>query len=129
MLPIIDSILSIVGKFLPDQGSRDELKGKLSVEITKQMKMQSDIIRAEQKSSSWITANWRPLFSLLCCTMIGSHWVLYDVFPYIRTALDLNIWLPQDPGLDPELWITIRICLGGYIGSRSAEKIARIIKS
>lgn len=129
MIPFVDSILNIVGKFIPDQAQRDQIKADITAETTKQMKMQSDLIQIEMNSGSWLTRNWRPLFMVLCCTMMGVHWLMYDVLVYLRTALDLNVWLPQDPGLSEELWITIRIGLGGYIGGRTAEKIAKIIKS
>lgn len=129
MLPIIDSVLGIVNKFVPDQASRDKLKRDLTSEMTKQMEMQSSIIKAEQNSGSYLTRNWRPLFMVLCGVIIGSHWFLYDVIPYIRTVFDLNFWVPQDPGLSSELWITIRIGLAGYIGGRTVEKVTKIIKS
>ena len=128
MLPIVDSVLSIVNKFIPDSNKQLEVASELNKELTKQMKLQSDLIKKEQESGSWLTRNWRPLFAVLCCTMIGTHWFLYDVLIYIRTAFDLDFWIPADPGLDPELWTTIRMCLGGYIGSRSLEKIAKVIK-
>jgi len=126
---MIGPILDIVNKFIPDQSERDKLKVSLTQEVTKQMKMQSDIIKAEQSSGSYLTRNWRPMFAVLCATMIGTHWFMYDVVVYIRTAFDLNFYIPQDPGLSSELWTTIRMCLGGYIGARSAEKVAKIVKS
>lgn len=129
MLPIIDSILSIANKFIPDQDSRDRLKSELASKEADLARMQADIIKAEQTSDSFLTRNWRPLFMVLCGGIIGLHWIMYDLFPYIRTVFDLNIWVPQDPGLDPELWTTIRIGIGGYLGGRTAEKIAKIIKS
>lgn len=129
MIPIVDGILSIVNKFIPNQEERDKLKIEITKEVTKQMELQADLIKAEQKSDTWLTRNWRPLFMVLCGIIIGSHWVLYDIIPYIRTVFDLNFWIPQDPGLSPDLWYTINLGLGGYIGGRTAEKIAKIIKS
>ena len=129
MLPIIDSVLNIVNKFIPDGDTRLKIAAEINKEMTEQMKLQSDIIKKEQESGSYLTRNWRPLFMVLCGVIIGSHWIMYDVLPYIRTVLDINIWVPQDPGLDPELWFTIRLGLGGYIGGRTAEKVAKIIKS
>lgn len=126
---MIGAILGIVNKFIPDQAKRDELKTELTSEMTKQMKMQADIIKAEQQSGSYLTRNWRPLFMVLCGVIIGTHWFIYDIIPYIRTVFGLNFWIPQDPGLSNELWTTIRLGLGGYIGGRTAEKVVKIIKS
>lgn len=128
MLPIVDSILSIVNKFIPDGDKRLEVAAELNREVTKQMELQASIIKREQQSGSWLTRNWRPLFAVMCCAIVGVHWLLYDIVPYLRTVLDLDFWVPLDPGLDPELWTTIRMCLGGYIGSRSLEKVAKIVK-
>ena len=113
MIPIVDSVLKIVNKFVPDQESRDKLKADLTKEVSKQMEMQKSIIENEQKSESYLTRNWRPLFMVLCAIIIGSHWILYDIVPYVRTTFDLNFFIPQDPGLPQELWYTIRLGLGG----------------
>lgn len=129
MIPIIDSILKTVNKFIPDQESRDKLKSELYKQEAEISKLQHDLIKGEQNSDNWITRNWRPLFMALCGGIIGIHWFMYDVLPYVRTIFDFNFWIPQDPGLDPELWTTIRIGIGGYIGGRTAEKIVKIIKS
>lgn len=93
------------------------------------MELQKSLIENEQKSDSYLTRNWRPLFMILCGVIIGTHWIMYDIFPYLNVVFDFNLWIPQDPGLHPELWTTIRLGLGGYIGGRTAEKIAKIVKS
>jgi len=125
---MIGPILDIVNKFIPSQEERDKLKVDLTKEITKQQQMQADLIKKEQNSDSYLTRNWRPIFASVCGLMIVSHWFLYDIMPYIRTVFELNFWIPADPGLDAELWTTMRLCLGGYLGARSAEKIVKIIK-
>ena len=128
MIPIIDSILGIVNKFIPDANARIEAAKEIQSEMTKQMKLQSDIIRKEQESGSYLTRNWRPLFMVLCATIIGGHWIMYDVIPYCIVLFNIDVWIPGDPGVPSQLWTTIRLGLGGYIGGRTAEKIVKIIK-
>jgi hypothetical protein len=128
MLPIVDSVLGIVNKFIPDKETQDKIALEITKEETKLAAMQKELIANEQKSESWLVRNWRPMMMVLCMTIIGTHWVLYNVIPYFVTLLGINVWTLQDPGLSGELWTTIRMGLGGYIGARSAEKIVKILK-
>lgn len=129
MIPIVDSILGIVNKFIPDKNKQQEVAAQLQEEVTKQMKLQQDIILKEANSGSWITRNWRPVFMSLIGFMIFSHWIMYDVVPWMNITFSWNIWTLKDPGLDAELWTTMRLGLGGYIGGRTIEKVTAILKS
>jgi hypothetical protein len=128
MIPIIDSIMGIVNKFIPDANARIEAAKEIQSEMTKQMKMQSDIIKAEQSSGSYLTRNWRPLTMVLFVGMVVLDYIMYNVVPYLVVTLDLDIWIPSYPGLPPMLWELIKMGIGGYVGARTAEKIAKIIK-
>lgn len=124
---MINSILSLVNKFIPDKDEANKLAAQLEKEMTKQMELKADIVKAEIKSGG-ITAKWRPYTMICFVIMVAVHWFLYDVIPYIRTAFDLNFYVPQDPGFTEGLLSLIKIGLMGYIGGRSAEKIASTIK-
>lgn len=69
---------------------------------------QAGIIKAEATSESFLTRTWRPIVVLGLFSL-----VLMDYFGINGTK-----------DLPPEAWQTINIALGGYIGSRGAEKIA-----
>ena len=115
---MFDSILSIVNKFIPDQDEARKVALAMEKEVTKRMKMQSDIIQAEQANGS---GKWRVHLMYLCMTMVGLHFLMYDIVPYIRTVFELNFWTPDSP-VDTELWSFLKIGVGGYIGSRGVEK-------
>lgn len=129
MLPFLAPILGLIDKFIPDQSERDKAKSEITRELTKQMEIQADIIKREQQSDSWLTRNWRPLAMVMCGVIIGTHWLLYDVIPYFIVVFDWDVFYPQDPGLSPELWTTLRLGLGGYIGGRTVEKVVKLIKA
>jgi len=115
---MIDSILSIVNKFIPDKDAAKKATIALEKEYTKQMQMKSDIIKAEQQNGS---GKWRVRLMYLCMVMVSLHFIMYDIIPYIRTAFDLNFYIQQAPS-NTELWSFLKIGVGGYIGSRGIEK-------
>jgi len=119
---MIDSILSIVNKFIPDKDAAKRMAVELEKETTKQMTMKSDIIKAEQANGS---GKWRVRLMYLCMVMVSSHFIMYDVVPYLRTVFDLTFYTPSAPE-NEHLWTFLNIGVGGYIGSRGIEKsIAR----
>ena len=115
---MIDSIISIVNKFIPDKDAAKKAAIALEKEYTKQMQMKSDIIKAEQQNGS---GKWRVRLMYLCMVMVSLHFIMYDIIPYIRTAFDLNFYIQQAPS-NTELWSFLKIGVGGYIGSRGIEK-------
>ena len=58
----------------------------------------------------------------MCMFLVMSHWTMYDLIPYVRTAFDLNFWVPMEPIANDELWAFLKIGVGGYIASRGIEK-------
>ncbi len=115
---MIDTVLSIVNKFIPDAAQAQKLAAEIEREATKQMKMKGDIIKAEQQNGS---GKWRPRLMYLCMTLVSLHFIMYEIIPYIRTAFDLNFYVPQAPDSE-HLWSFLKIGVGGYITSRGVER-------
>lgn len=119
---MLGDIISIVNKFISDPDAAKKAAVAIEKETTKQMSLKSDIIKAEQANGS---GKWRVKLMYLCMTMVALHFIMYDIIPYIRTAFDLNFYVPPAPE-DEYLWTFLNIGVGGYIGSRGIEKsIAR----
>ena len=78
---------------------------------SKLLAAQTDIIKAEANSASWIARNWRPVTMLTFLTL-----AVFDTFQ----------WLPSP--LAKEAWLFLQIGLGGYVVGRSGEKIAKGMK-
>ena len=115
---IVDTILSIVNKFIPDKDEANKVAMSLEKEFTKQMEMQHSIVQAEAANGS---GKWRVRLMYMCMAMVSAHFIMYDLIPYIRTAFDLNFYTQQAPE-SAELWSFLKIGVGGYIGSRGVEK-------
>ena len=67
---MIDSILSIVNKFIPDKDEANKLAARIESEMTKQMEFKSEIIKAEIKNGS---GKWRVQLMYLCMVIISLH--------------------------------------------------------
>lgn len=115
---MIDSILSIINKFIPNPDEARKAAIQMEREFTKQMEMQHSIIQAEQANGS---GKWRVRLMYICMIMVSMHFLMYDVIPYVRTVFELDFWVPDAP-VDNEFWSFLKIGVGGYIGSRGVEK-------
>ncbi len=115
---IVDTILSIVNKFIPDKDEANKVAVSLEKEFTKQMELQHSVIQEESKNGS---GKWRVRLMYLCMGIVTAHFIMYELIPYIRTAFDLNFYIEQAPESE-NLWDFLKIGVGGYIGSRGVEK-------
>lgn len=120
---IIDTVLDIVKRFIPDADKQEEIKKALEAESTKQMIAQKEIIIAEMTAESWITRNWRSMMMLSFGVIICSHWVMDEVIPYFKVLLGLNIWVAKVKPLDPMYVDLIQNLAGITVGARTLEKV------
>lgn len=116
---IFESLLGIVNKFIPDEDEARKAAVQLEKEYTRQMEMQSDIIQAEIKNGSGL---WRVRLMYLCMFLVGVHWIMYDLIPYVIVLGDFDLITPYDSNMNSELWSFLKIGVGGYITSRGVEK-------
>ncbi len=117
---------AITGELSPDDKANLENK-LLEMELTaKQLsletqKLQSNIIIAEAQGESLIQRTWRPYLMVLFGIIIANAQLIY---PYLRL-----IWSSApELSLPPEMWEVLKIGVGGYVGGRSVEKVAKIWK-
>lgn len=120
---IVDTVLNIINKFIPDQDKQAEIKKALEEAQTQQAAMQKDIILAEMNADSWLTRNWRSMMMISFGIIICSHWLMDEVIPYIKVILSLNIWVPKVKPLDPMYVDLIKSLAGLSIGARTLEKV------
>jgi len=127
---VIGGVTNIVDQKVEDVDLKNQLKSALTQSILNQnhdefktqIEEQSKIIQAEANSQSWIASNWRPMIMILFGAIIFNN---YMVFPY------MNMFMPEKAVLLPvpaQLWDLLKLGLGGYVVSRSAEKIVKVWK-
>lgn len=119
---MLESLLSIGGKIIdrviPDPVAQMEAKAKL-VELEQRGELQelasrTQVVKAEAESKHWLAANWRPLTMLVFTGLIVARWMGWSA-PNMSEAEALK------------LWSIVEIGLGGYVFTRSAEKLAPVI--
>lgn len=78
------------------------------------IKTQAEIIKAEATSDSWLAKNWRPLTMLTFTGLVISYWFGYSPEGLQQATID-------------RLFTIVQWGITGYVGGRSAEKIAKTI--
>jgi len=123
---VIGGIISPVSKLIDDLHTSEEekltlrnqfkdmenqlaLRSLKSYEATLEAK--SNIIVSEAKADSWLTKSWRPITML---TFLG--------------LIVLNSFGLLVNQLNDAAWTLLQIGIGGYIGGRSLERIAKVVE-
>ena len=89
-----------------------------SLELEKaSLEAKASIITQEAKSDSWLTRSWRPIVMLTLVTSVMAYWFGF-------TPTDPATGLSTIPlEVVNRMYSLVQIGVGGYIGSRGAEKI------
>lgn len=80
---------------------------------------QGDVIKTEATGENWLQRNWRPVVAVSFAFVVFFYGILLPVAvgwfgaPPVRVGDDLLHWIMD----------AVTLCLGGYIGGRSLEKI------
>lgn len=124
---IIGPFTDIWKKYLDKEITEEQLKAEVSKVLINALgpmvEAQASVVIAEVKSESWLTRNWRPIVAL---TAFFSYWYVIIVYPHLHLWLGGN--MPEnalgfgEAGLENLFWLTA-VCVGGYVGGRSLEKI------
>lgn len=114
---LISPITDIIGQAVTDKDERNrlanEIKMKVIETLTTEMEAKKDIIVAEAQSDSWLTQSWRPITMLAFLVLLFFYWFGF--------APD---YVVESPQLVDKVFTLLQIGIGGYIGSRGAEKVA-----
>lgn len=121
---LIGIVDNAIDKIWPDAEATEERKAEkaaLKMKLREQLIAQehelkmaaAGIIKAEV-SGGFLARNWRPLTALTFVALVVARWLGFTA-PGIDAQLEL------------QLMELIKIMIGGYVGSRGAEKIAPVI--
>jgi hypothetical protein len=121
LIPILAPLLGkIVGGLVPDKVDQAKIEAEIKlalIEHTGSLEtIRGEIVLAESKSESWLTATWRPLLMMVIVTIVAMNYLFFPL---------LNLFLEKDFAIDlpRELWNLLQIGVGGYIVGRSGEKM------
>lgn len=82
---------------------------------------QQKIIVAEAQGESWLQRNWRPITMLVFVFVIAWNYVISPIFSWASGAKFPILEIPEG------MWSLLQVGIGGYVMSRSVEKIAGTI--
>lgn len=124
---VVDGITDAYKSYNAKKISEAELRARVESELMAfgaiVAREGADIIKAEIASDSWLARNWRPIVAL---TAFGSLvWVVIAI-PHLVAWFGVPAPSFGEAGLGWFFTIT-SISIGGYVGGRSLEKIARIV--
>jgi len=128
--PIVEKIIGVVDKAVPDKDLAQKLKTEMQTKVMdldysileKEIDARAKIIVAEAQGASWLQRNWRPILMLVIVAIVANNYIIY---PYLSlfTAKATILELPQP------LYNLMTIGVGGYIVGRSGEKIVETLKT
>lgn len=125
--PIAGKVLDVIAAHGAEKTSREKLRAEIEMAVIGAISdisgHQAQVILAEIDGESWLQRSWRPLVAVtFSCIILFYGLVLpiaVDWFgaPPVRIGDALLGWIMQ----------AVLICLGGYIGGRTVEKLAKTL--
>lgn len=133
LLPILGPLVGdVVKRILPeDKDKRAEIEREINMAVISNSsaieQAASSIVLAEAKSESWLASSWRPILMLIITAIIGWNFLFA---PLIELAVQLftGNMIPLTIDLPDQLWSLLMIGVGGYVGGRSLEKVAKNVR-
>ena len=126
--PLIDKIVvlftSLQGRALSEEKVRAEVEQQVLTTIADITRTQGDVIMAEMRGESPLQRLWRPITALLFVWIVFWFGFLQPLFvgwfglPPLRVGDTLLLQIID----------LVKLCLGGYIGGRTLEKIVATVK-
>jgi hypothetical protein len=126
--PLIDKVLNVFVSMQNRKATEAEVRAAVEKEIlstfSEVAETQASVLKAEITGEDWLQRNWRPIvavsfsFVLLFYSLLMPILVSWFGVPPVRTG-DLILEWTYD---------TVLLCLGGYIGGRTIEKVVRMVK-
>lgn len=125
--PLLGQLVELYKGYNQRQVSESQLKRDLEKTILgvfgEVSKSQADVIMAEAKGENWLQRNWRPMVAVSFAFIVVFYGLIMPVmvawfdFAPVRVGDQLLEWIKD----------IVIICLGGYIGGRTLEKVVEKI--
>lgn len=112
---LMPTLNKVIGNLFPDSEQQAKAQAELTLQLLQHQaqleQAASSIIKAEAESEHWLAANWRPITMLTFVGLIVARW-----FGWAAPGLSEAEYI--------KLWSIVEFGLGGYVISRSVEKVA-----
>lgn len=129
LIPVIGTVISkifdVVDESVEDKDERNRLKQEVQLKLMSmshdETREMASIIRAEAQSESWLAQSWRPITMLTFVAIVANNFIIH---PYLQLFGLPSTQLEITDGM----WTLLTVGVGGYIGSRGIEKVAKTWK-
>ena len=127
--PLVKAVLAVIERTqaakLDKAAIEAELERAIAAELTRlaatEISARRDVLIAELRGESWLQRNWRPLVAIIFAAVIVFYGLILPIAvdwfgaPPVRIGDTLLGWIMT----------SVNIAIGGYIGGRTVEKVAR----
>lgn len=116
---LVDLYKSYNAKQVTESQLRRDIEKTILGTFSEVSKTQGDVIMAEMQAEGWLQRNWRPITAVCFAFIVFFYGILLPIAvdwfgaPPVRVGDQLLQWIMD----------AVMLCLGGYIGGRSLEKI------
>jgi hypothetical protein len=118
----------ILEQFASNELSQKEMEIELAeVLVNAEAEMaehQASVVLAEVNAEGWLQRNWRPMVAL---SSFFSYLYVIIIYPHLVHWGYIGAVGFGEAGLQNLYYLTLT-CVGGYIGSRGIEKVAKTLK-
>lgn len=121
--PLLDKLVDLYKGYNERQVTEAQLRRDIEKTILGTFKdvskTQADVIMAEMQAEGWLQRNWRPVTAVCFAFIVFFYGILLPIAvdwfgaPPVRVGDQLLHWIMD----------AVMLCLGGYIGGRTLEKI------
>jgi hypothetical protein len=121
---VVDLVKGYQDKKLSEAALRAEVEKAILSTFADVAKTQGSVIEAEARGESWLQRNWRPIVAVAFAFIVVFYGLITPIAvgwfgaPPVRVGDQLLGWIME----------AVVICLGGYIGGRSLEKIVATLR-
>lgn len=126
--PLVDKIIGLFSTIQNGKFTEAEIRAKVQAQVLETIadvtRTQGDVIMAEMRAESPLQRLWRPVTALLFVWIVFWFGFLQPLFvgwfglPPLRVGDALLLQIIE----------LVKLCLGGYIGGRTLEKIVATVK-
>ena len=139
---LIGKAIQPVANLIDGMSTSGEERGKLRLALSeaqhkligevlgyegKLVEARTSIILAEARSDSWLTRSWRPMLMVAFGGIVVWNYAVVGMLEWLLAILAPTLEAPPRMILTIGVWTVLTTGIGGYIGGRSAQQIAKIL--
>ena len=130
--PLVDAIAGVVKSIESRKMTEAEVRAEIEKAVAAtlrstaatELEARRDVLIAELRGESWLQRNWRPMVAVAFAAVLLFYALILPIAvdwfgaPPVRVGDTLLGWIMR----------IVMVALGGYIGGRTVEKVAKTLR-